>query len=190
MIELTGDIISLAWYDARPPLNVTEVKLKSTIQNSIGKRKLEKEVQNNESTWMHKSQKASFCRMSASLQSKQAIVLSACQLSSNGSIRLRAVNFFQFSIRTAAHCFKYCFEPGQYHLVRAFQHGFASRRNPDWQCADFVPSRRMPNYFQNSDHQYRIIIDWCLRWKYYVFLCLSMAMALIAKPAPPQRITV
>ena len=38
-----------------------------------------------------------FCRMSASLQSKQAIVLSACQLSSNGSILLRAVNFFQFS---------------------------------------------------------------------------------------------
>ena len=68
MIELTGDIISLAWYDARPPLIVTEVQLKSTIQNSIGKRKLEKEAQNNESTWMHKSQKASLCCISASLQ--------------------------------------------------------------------------------------------------------------------------
>ena len=98
MIELTGDTISLAWYDARPPLNVTEVKLKSTIRNLIGKRKLEKEVQNNESTWMHKSQKASFSVSHVCEFAEQA---SDCAqggpgVLSNGSIQLRAVNFFQF----------------------------------------------------------------------------------------------
>ena len=106
MIELTGDIISLAWYDARPPLNVTEVKLKSIIQNSIGKRKLEKEVQNNESTWMHKSQKASLCRMSASLQSKQGIVLSACQVSQ--MVQSGCGPSILLIRQTSAHGFKDC----------------------------------------------------------------------------------
>ena len=105
MIELTGDIIWLAWYVARPPLNVTEVKLKSTIQNSIGKRKLEKEVQNNESTWMHKSQKASFCRMSSSLQSKRLLHASCPQIDQSGC----GPSIF-FNFRTSAHCFNDCFD--------------------------------------------------------------------------------
>ncbi len=110
----------------------------------------------------------------------------ACHLSF-GSIRLRAFNFF-FQFDKLPHFAKFqrllnhCFEPGQYYLVRAFQHCFAfRRRSPHGWCSDFDPSRRMPNYFQNSDHQYRII-DFCLRWKYY------MAMALSAEHAPPPRI--
>jgi hypothetical protein len=99
---------------------------------------------------------------------------------------VRAFNFFFNSTNFCIlQSFKDCFEPGQYYLVRAFQHCFAFRpqirRNPHGWCSDFDPSRRMPNYFQNSDHQYRII-DFCLRWKYY------MAMVLSAEHAPPPRI--
>ena len=75
---------------------------------------------------------------------EQALI--TCQLSSNRSIRLRAVNFFSiFELLHIVSMIVLTFEPGQYHLVRTFQHGFVSRRNPHWRCADFVPSRRMPN---------------------------------------------
>ena len=101
------------------------------------------------------------------------LVHATCRVSSRFNPFAGLQFFFQFD--KLSHFAKFqrllnhCFEPGQYYLVRAFQHCFAFRpqiwRNPHGWCSDFDPSRRMPNYFQNSDHQYRII-DFCLRWKY------------------------
>ena len=65
------------------------------------------------------------------------------------------------------------------------QSAFAQMQSAFAMCW-FFPSRKIPNYFQNSDHQYRL--SFALKILFVSFL--NMAMALKAEYAPPlQRIT-
>ncbi len=119
---------------------------------------------------MHKSQKASVCSMSASLQSKQANVLSACKVSFQ--MVQSCCGPWMFSIQQiSANRFKdivFLARPisSSIEISALFRISAQSALAMRWFC-----SLKMNAEFcsQSINHQYGIIIDWYLRRKWNVF---------------------
>ncbi len=160
---------------ARPGVGLHLSSMKWNIQIRLERENKTRGFKKIESTWIYKSHKASFCRMSASL-TEQASKCAGCITvrilkESKGQVSTHSgPATFCFSLRQTFALNDFCFEPGLYKHF-SMQSAFAQMQSAFEMCW-FFPSRKIPNYFQNSDHQYRL--SFALKILFVSFLNMAM----------------